>query len=170
MRICPETSCDGDRMNSLRRDDLHRWLKLVHTGGVTSRVQGAPHESELDDVLDLSAGLVAAGLLLLSYLGQSGLLRILLTLAFAFFVPGRAITTNWPRMAIWSRVAMPLVLSLAVLTLLAMITLWAHAWNPMDLFQVEAWLSLAGLYLGIARRKRHQRHADDRQPGSRRSA
>ena len=61
----------------------------------------------LGDVLDLSAGLIAVGLLALVYLGASGFLRILLALAFTFFVPGRAIVTNWTRMASWSRVAMP---------------------------------------------------------------
>lgn len=130
-------------------------------------MQETPHPwLELDDVLDLAAGLIAVGLLALSYLGESGLLRILLALGFAFFVPGRAIVTNWPRMASWSKVAMPMVLSLALLTLLATITLWAHVWKPMDLFQAEAWLSLVGLCLGIARRNRHQPDGDARQPGS----
>ena len=120
-------------------------------------MQETPHlVSQLGNVLDLSASLIAASLLALSYADESGLPRILLALAFAFFVPGRAIVTNWPRMASWSEVAMPMVLSLALLTLLAMITLWARVWKPMDLFQVEAWLSLAGLCLGIALRNRHR--------------
>jgi uncharacterized membrane protein len=129
------------------------------TGAVEeTRYQG----SELDDVLDVSAGLIAAGLILLSYLGDSGLLRILLALGFVFFVPGRAIVTNWPRMASWSKLAMPIVLSLAILTLAATVTLWAHVWKPMDLFQAEAWLSEAGLLLGIARRNRHRPKDDKR--------
>jgi hypothetical protein len=120
----------------------------------------------LDNALDLCAGLIAFGLLALSYLGESGLIRILLALAFAFFVPGRAVVTNWPRMTSWSKVAMPVVLSLALLTLAATITLWAHVWKPMDLFQAEAWLSIAGLCLGVARRNTHPPDADARQPGS----
>jgi hypothetical protein len=123
-------------------------------------------ESELRDALDLSAGLIAAGLIALSILGWSGLPRILLALGFAFFVPGRAIVTNWPRMASWSEAAIAMVLSLALLTLLAMITLWAHVWKPMDLFQVEAWLSLAGLFLGMARRNRRRPDRQARQPES----
>jgi uncharacterized membrane protein HdeD (DUF308 family) len=130
-------------------------------------VQETPHPPpELDSALDLSAGLIAIGLLALSYLGESGLLRIALTLGFAFFVPGRAIVTNWPRMTSWSKVAMPMVLSLALLTLLATITLWARVWKPVDLFQAEAWLSLAGLCLGTARRNRYRPDDDARQPGS----
>jgi hypothetical protein len=58
--------------------------------------------SQLGNALDLSAGLIAVGLLALSYLGESRLPRILLTLGFAFFVPGRAIVTNWR----WSEVPM----------------------------------------------------------------
>jgi uncharacterized membrane protein HdeD (DUF308 family) len=123
--------------------------------------------SEQDYVLDLGAGVIAAGLLLLYYLGESDLLRIVLALGFALFVPGRAIVTNWPRMTSWSKVAMPVVLSLALLTLLATITLWAHVWKPMDLFQVEAWLSLVGLCLGVARRNRHRPDNDAQPSGSR---
>jgi hypothetical protein len=130
-------------------------------------VQEAPHPGpELDNALDLSAGLVAIALLALTYLGQSDLLRILLTLGFALFVPGRAIVTNWPRMASWSKVAMPMVLSLTLLTLLATAALWAHIWKPMDLFRAEAWLSVAGLCLGVARRKRHRSDDAVRQPES----
>jgi hypothetical protein len=130
---------------------------MVHTGDVTSGLREAPHRApQLGNVLDLSASVIAVSLLALSYLGESGLLRILLALGFAFFVPGRAIVTNWPRMASWSEATMPMVLSLTLLTLLATIALWAHVWKPMDLFQVEAWLSLAGLGLGIARRNRRR--------------
>jgi hypothetical protein len=117
-------------------------------------------------MLDLSAGMLVAALLALSYVGESGLPRILLALGFAFFVPGRAIVTNWPRMATWSEVAVPMVLSLALLALLATTTLWAHAWNPLDLFKVEAWLSLAGLCLGIVRRNRRRSAQAPRQPRS----
>jgi len=108
------------------------------------------------NALDLSAGLVAAGLLAVAYAGGSGLPRVLLALGFTFFVPGRAIVTNWPRMARWSEVAMSVTFSLAVLTLLTTIMLWAHVWRPLGLFQVEAWLSLAGLCWGIAHRHRRR--------------
>lgn len=130
-------------------------VNLVHTWDVPSEQEiGRSPEVQLSDVLDLVAGLVAVGLITLVYADRSGLPRILLAAGFAFFVPGRAIVTNWPRMARWSGAAMSMVLSLAVLTLLATITLWAHVWHPMALFGVEAWLSLAGLIVGGARRHR----------------
>jgi hypothetical protein len=120
--------------------------------------------SQQDNMLDLTAALIALGLLAMSYTGASGFPRILLTLVFAFFIPGRAIVTNLPRWASWSGVAMPMIVSLALLTLLATITLWAHIWKPADLFQVEAWLSLAGLCFSIMRRNRQLPDHSVRQP------
>jgi uncharacterized membrane protein len=106
------------------------------------------------DRLDLLAALLAVALLSASSLNGPAAPRILLTAAFTFFVPGRAIVTNWPMMARWSEAAMSMVLSVAVLTLLATVTLWAHAWHPIGLFQVEAGLSIAGLAMGLNRRNR----------------
>ena len=129
------------------------WEKLLHTRDVSSWYRAAlPPETRLGDLADLFACLVAAGLLSVSYAGSSGAPRLLLALAFTFFVPGRAIVTNWPLMARWSEAAVCILLSLAVLVLLATVTLWAHVWYPVALFQVEAWLSLAGLGIGMARR------------------
>lgn len=84
--------------------------------------------------------------------GRPGAPRILLALAFVFFVPGRAIVSNSPQLAPWSEAAMAIVLSLAVLALAATITLWAHQWHPLGLFEVEAAVSIAGLIVGTARR------------------
>jgi hypothetical protein len=129
----------------------------------TSTDPGVPrtgHESPLRlaqpaDALDLLSGLMAICLLGLVYAGWPGVPRTLLTLAFTFFVPGRAIVTNWPRVARSSVPGMSMILSVGVLTLLATITLWAHVWHPLALFQIEAWLSLLGLGIGIARRHKH---------------
>jgi hypothetical protein len=106
------------------------------------------------ELLDLAGALVAVVLLVLVLRGQPGPVRLLLTLGFTFFVPGRAIVTNWPRMARWSAAGMSMVLSLAVLTLLATTFLWAHLWQPVVLFQAEAVLSLAGLTVGVVRRRK----------------
>ena len=127
---------------------------------MTSTNTGVPrtgHESplrvaQLPDALDLLSGLMAVCLLGLVYAEWSGIPRTLLALAFTFFVPGRAIVTNWPGMARSFELGMSMILSLGVLTLLAAITLWADAWHPLVLFQMEAWLSLFGLGVGIARR------------------
>jgi uncharacterized membrane protein YoaK (UPF0700 family) len=106
------------------------------------------------DLLDLTAVLLSVWLVVLVFAGWHGPLAVLLTVAFAFFVPGRVIVSNWPQMAGWSEAAMSMLLSLAVLILLSTVTLWIHAWHPLVLFQIVAWLSLVGLVIGMARRHR----------------
>jgi hypothetical protein len=113
-----------------------------------------PPTASAADAIDLLAWLVAAGLIALVEQGQPSPARTVLAFGFAFFVPGRAIVSNWPQLAGWSPAAMPLVLSLAVLVVLATTSLWVGAWHPLGLFEAEAWLSLAGLAAGIARRHR----------------
>lgn len=115
---------------------------------------------QVSDALDLLAALIALGLIVVTYAGWSGPSRILLALAFTFFVPGRAIVTNWHRTARWSEATMSMVFSLAVLALVATITLWSHDWHPLGLFQFEAWLSLAALTIGIVRRARRRPEVD----------
>jgi uncharacterized membrane protein len=110
--------------------------------------------AQLGDVLDLGAILLSAWLIVLVSLGWQGPLRILLTLGFAFFVPGRALVSNWPQMAQWSEAAVSMLLSLAVLGLLTTVLLWIHAWHPVRLFQIVAGVSLVGLIIGLARRHR----------------
>jgi hypothetical protein len=107
---------------------------------------------QLGDAIDLCAAVAAAGLLAVIYTDRLGLPRLLLALGFTFFVPGRAIVSNWPRVSAWSEAAIAMVISVAALTLLAMVTLWAHLWHPLPLLSVEAWLSLAGLAVAVARR------------------
>jgi len=118
--------------------------------------QPASPQPRLDDALDLLAAAVAAGLSALTAIGHGGLPRTLLALGFACFVPGRAVVTNWPRLGAWSQAAVAMVLSIAIVTLLAMVALWAHAWRPLLLFQFEAGLSLAGLAAGVLRRRRRR--------------
>ena len=113
-----------------------------------------PPAAQRAELLDLAGALVAVILFVLVLRGQPGPLRLLLTLGFTFFVPGRAIVTNWPRMARWSAAGMSMVLSLAVPTLVATTFLWAHLWQPVVLFQAEAVLSLVGLTAGVVRRRK----------------
>ena len=120
---------------------------------------------QVGNLLDLLAGLIALGLLVLTYAGWSGPPRILLALAFTFFVPGRAIVSNWDQTARWSEAAISMVFSLALLALVATITLWTHIWHPLGLFQIEAWLSLVALGIGIVRRTRRRPDIDTRQAG-----
>jgi hypothetical protein len=113
-----------------------------------------PQAAQRAEVLDVLAAVVAVALLVMVQVGASGAPRILLVLVFTFFVPGRAIITNYPRMARWSDLGASMLVSLGVLAFLATVTLWAHLWHPLGLFQIEAVLSLAGLAVGIVRRRR----------------
>jgi uncharacterized membrane protein HdeD (DUF308 family) len=106
-----------------------------------------------DDALDIASGMSSLSLIVLLHYGAGGPARLLLTLLFAFFVPGRAIVTNWPVMAAWSEIGMSLLISLVVVTLVATVTLWMHIWNPLAVFEVEAWLSIVGLSYALARRR-----------------
>ncbi|MGB6454236.1 MAG: hypothetical protein WBH47_07060 [Streptosporangiaceae bacterium] len=108
--------------------------------------------SPLRDLLDAAGVTLSVGLIGLVIEGAVGLPRILLALAFAFFVPGRAIMANWPRFAYWSEFGMSIVLSLAVLTLLATLALWAHRWHPVGMFEIEALLSVVALVVSMIRR------------------
>ena len=114
-----------------------------------------PPAAQRAEVLDVLAAAVAAALLVMVQENASGLPRILLVLVFTFFVPGRAIITNFPRMARWSDLGASMLVSLGVLAFLATVTLWAHYWHPLGLFQGEALLSLAGLAAGIVQRRRN---------------
>ncbi|HEY2280638.1 MAG TPA: hypothetical protein VGI00_19950 [Streptosporangiaceae bacterium] len=112
-----------------------------------------PPAAQRAEVLDLLAVVISVGLLVLVVLSGPTLPRILLTLGFTFFVPGRAIMTHWSRLARWSQVGMSIVFSLATLTLVAMTALWAHYWHPVGIFEAEAVLSLAALAAGLVRRR-----------------
>jgi hypothetical protein len=114
-----------------------------------------PPAAQRAEVLDVLAAVIAVVLIAMVQANASGVARILLVLGFTFFVPGRAIVTNYPRMARWSDLGTSMVVSLGVLALLATVTLWAGFWHPLGLFQFEAVLSLAGLAAGIIRRRRN---------------
>src|SRR6185437_11736124 len=112
---------------------------------------GFARSGQRAEVLDLLAGVIAALLLVVTIAGLTGPARLLLAVAFTFFVPGRAIVSNWSRMAGWSDIGMSIALSLGALTLFAAISLWARTWHPLGLFQIEAAASLIGLGVAVVR-------------------
>ncbi|MGH3166055.1 MAG: hypothetical protein ACRDN0_09195 [Trebonia sp.] len=113
------------------------------------------------EILDLAACCVTLGLLLLVAVDFSAALRLLLAVAFTFFVPGRAIVSNWPRVAHWSAVGMSVGFSLGALALLATFALWTGFWHPLTLFVAEATISLAGISIAIVRRRQMVSMDDD---------
>jgi hypothetical protein len=121
-----------------------------------------PPAAQRAEVLDLSAIVIALGLIVLVVMQGPTLPRGLLTLGFTFFVPGRAIMTHWSRLDRWSQVGMSIVFSLAALTLVAMTALWAHYWHPVAIFEAEAVLSVAALAAGLVRRRWNPADGQDR--------
>lgn len=113
--------------------------------------------ARLADLLDVAAALVAAGLIGLQFESRGSIPRLLLTLGFTLFVPGRAVVSNWPALAKWSQVAAPMVIGVSVLAVLAAASLWAHFWHPTGLFLFEAAASIAGLLCGLQRRRQSRR-------------
>lgn len=105
------------------------------------------------DVIDLLSGWVTVLLLLLVFVDGGGVVRALFALVFTFFVPGRAIVSNWRRMAGWSDIGMSIALSIGLLALFATVSLWAKFWHPIPLFGVEAAASLVGLGVAVTRRR-----------------
>jgi hypothetical protein len=116
-------------------------------------VSTLPPAAQRAELLDLLAMVIGAGLIVTVVLDGPTLPRILLTLGFTFFVPGRAIMTHWARLDRWSQVGMSVVFSLSALTLVAMTALWAHYWHPIGIFEAEGVLSLAALTAGLIRRR-----------------
>lgn len=71
---------------------------------------------------------------------------------FVLFIPGRAIVSNWPEIAGRSVVAVSILFSLALNTLIATVALWAHVWHPAAIIEAESALAIAALIVGILRR------------------
>jgi hypothetical protein len=104
------------------------------------------------DIIDTLCIMAALVVLMFMLADQTGALRTFAAFCFAFFVPGRAIVTNWPRLAEWSDIGMSVVLSVALVTFVSMVTLWLKYWHPIGQFQVEAVLSVVAVGVAIARR------------------
>lgn len=131
---------------------VHQFGLMRHTKGMSSLIDRRARQPSLGGWPDYAAAAISMLLLWVTILGFLGLPRVLLAAAFTFVVPGRAIVINWPQIARWSAFGMSMVLSLAVLTVIATVALWAHAWHPMGILQVEAGLSAALIIAGLARR------------------
>jgi hypothetical protein len=125
-------------------------------------------------VIDAVCIVVAGALLTLTVVGWVGLVRVLLAFAFAVYVPGWAMVTNFMPKTRASRAALPVLTSLTILTAAATFTLWLHAWHPMQLFDIEAGASIAMMSVGAIRRERRplhdQRLHHDAVPGSRQTS
>ena len=111
-------------------------------------------------VIDAACTVVTGALLTLTVVGWVGLARVLLAFAFAVYVPGWAVVTNFMPKTRASRTALPVLVSVTILTAAATFTLWLHAWHPLQVFDIEAGASIALLSVGTIRRERRQLHGE----------
>jgi hypothetical protein len=109
-------------------------------------------------VIDAACAVVTGALLSFTAMGWVGLARILLTFAFAVYVPGWAVVANCMPKIRASRTALPVLVSLTLLTAASTITLWLHAWNPLQQFDIEAGTSIALIAVAAIRREKRRPH------------
>jgi uncharacterized membrane protein len=112
------------------------------------------------DLIDVACLVVTVGVAVAVASDQHNAFRTVTAVAFSLFVPGRAIVSNWPAMAARPQVALSILFSLAVLTLISTLTLWAGYWRPLGLLEVECVAFGVALLVGLVRRKRGQDGSD----------
>lgn len=106
------------------------------------------------DLIDVACVVVTVAVAVAVASDQHNAFRSAAGVAFTLFVPGRAIVSNWPSLAVRPQVALCILFSLAVLTLLASLTLWAGYWRPLGLLEVECVAFGVALLVGLVRRRR----------------
>ena len=126
--------------------------KDIFVPGIDIKRDGDP----VARVTDAVCAIVTGGLLALTLVGWVGLARVMLTFAFAVYVPGWAVVSNCTPKLRGSRTALAVVVSLTLLTAGATVTLWLHAWHPLQLFDTEAGASVALIGFAAIRRERRQ--------------
>ena len=107
-----------------------------------------------DDLIDVGSIAVTVAVAVAVAAGERGAFRAVVGVAFAFYVPGRSIVSNWPSMAARSNVAASVLFSLALLILLSTLTLWAGYWHPLGLLEVECVPVGVALVAALLRRRR----------------
>jgi hypothetical protein len=104
--------------------------------------------------LDAACLVVAAVAAVAVAVNERNPVRAFAAVCFTVFVPGRAIVSNWQYVRDHPTTALSVLLSLAVLTLAATVTLWIKFWHPLGLLEVECAVSAAALIAAILRRRR----------------
>ena len=105
------------------------------------------------EVIDLASLAVIVALAALVGLAVMGPVRAVLALLFFTFVPGWAVVTNWTSAARISRVALSVLLSLAICTAVATTALWLRIWPPIALFYVTASACAVAITRSLLRRR-----------------
>lgn len=120
----------------------------------TGERRGTTDSRRIDNLLDAATLMVAAALLALAVLRVQDPVRVVMASAFTLFAPGWAIVTHWDVVRKRTRFAASIVLSLSVLSILAIVSVWIHAWHPIGLMELEASAVIAAVAAGNLRRVR----------------
>jgi uncharacterized membrane protein len=104
-------------------------------------------------VADGAAMVITAALAVMLLVDTTGTVRVLLAVSFLCYVPGRALVANWPAAQARSQVALPVVLSISIVTLVSVVGLWVHVWEPIVQFGVMAAASVAAIAVAMLRRR-----------------
>jgi O-antigen ligase len=107
----------------------------------------------VDDLIDVACIAVTAAVAVAVAIDERGAIRAVAALAFTLFVPGRCIVSNWSSMAARSLVAASVLLSLAILTLVATVALWMNVWRPLGMLEVDCAIATTALFAAILRRR-----------------
>jgi hypothetical protein len=106
------------------------------------------------DVIDIACVAVSVAVAVAIATNERSAFRAVVAVAFSLFVPGRAIVSNWPSLAVRPHVALSVLFSLSTLTFVATATLWLNFWHPLGLLEVESGVVMAALFVGLVRRRR----------------
>lgn len=120
--------------------------------GTTESRDGTARTRLIDNGLDSVCIVVTVALLVLALLRVEGSVRVVLASGFTLFAPGWAIVTNWVVLRRRTRFASSIVLSISLLTLLAIVSVWIHAWHPVGLMECEAVVVIVAVGIGNVRR------------------
>lgn len=117
----------------------------------------APLDARVVAGLDAAAIVVTVALMVLVAADVTGVLRLLLALAFVTFVPGWAVLDHVTLVAGGpARMAVAVALSLTIATLSSLALLWLHLWHPVVLLNVLGALSLLAVVAHLRRPVAHR--------------
>jgi O-antigen/teichoic acid export membrane protein len=109
--------------------------------------------STANDLIDVACVAVTVAVAVAVATDERNAFRAVVAVAFALYVPGRAVVSNWRSLEERAHVALSVLLSLSILTLLATLTLWAGYWHPTELLEGECVAVGVALFTALLRRR-----------------
>jgi uncharacterized membrane protein len=108
------------------------------------------------DLIDIACVAVSVAVAVAVAVNERSAFRAVVAVAFSLFIPGRAVVSNWPTLAVRPHVALSIVFSLSILTFVSTVTLWLNYWRPLGLLEVESGVVVVALFVALGRRRRDE--------------